>query len=44
MSVIFRYVMSLLGDRDSTEVKVLYYKSEGRSFDSRWGHGNFSLT
>ena len=25
-------------------VKVLYYKSEGRWFDSRWCHWNLSLT
>ena len=28
----------------STVVKVLRYKSEGRWFDSRWSHWNFSLT
>ena len=33
-----------LGDRGSTVVKVLCYKSEGRWFDSRWCHRNFSLT
>ena len=27
-----------------TVVKVLCYKSEGRWFDSRWCHLNFSLT
>jgi hypothetical protein len=27
-----------------TVVKVLCYKSEGRCFDSRWCHWNFSLT
>ena len=32
------------GDRGSTMVKVLCYKSEGRWFDSRWFHWNFSLT
>ena len=32
-----------LGDRSSTVVKVLCYKSEGRWFDSRWCR-NFSLT
>ena len=32
------------GDRGSTVVKVLFYKSEGRWFDSRWCHWNFSLT
>ena len=33
-----------LGDRGGTVVKVLYYKSEGRWFDSRWCHWNFSWT
>jgi hypothetical protein len=28
----------------STVVKALRYKSEGRSFDFRWCHWNFSLT
>ena len=33
------------GDRGSTVVKVLCYKSEGHYlFDSRWCHWNFSLT
>ena len=32
------------GDPGSTAVKVLCYKSEGRWFDSRWCHWNFSLT
>jgi hypothetical protein len=32
------------GDRGVTVVKVLCYKSEGRWFDSRWCHWNFSLT
>jgi hypothetical protein len=31
-----------LGDRSSTVVKVLRYKSEGRWFDPRWCHWNFS--
>jgi hypothetical protein len=31
-------------DRGSTVVKVLRYKSEGRWFDPRWCHWNFSLT
>ena len=31
-------------DRGSTVVKVLCYKSEGRWFESRWCHWNFSLT
>ena len=29
------------GDRCGTVVKVLCYKSEGRWFESRWGHCNF---
>ena len=33
-----------LGDRGSTVVKVLCYKSEGRWFDPSWCHWNFSLT
>jgi hypothetical protein len=32
------------GDRGSTVVKVLHYKSEGHLFDPRWCHWNFSLT
>ena len=37
-------IMTHLGDRNGTVVKVLCYKSEGRWFDSRWCHWNFSLT
>ena len=33
-----------LGDRGSSVVKVLCYKSEGRWFDPSWCHWNFSLT
>ena len=42
----FKYSISLLviGDLGGTVVKVLCYKSEGRWFDSRWCHWNFSLT
>jgi hypothetical protein len=32
------------GDRGSTVVKVLRYKSEGRWFDPRWCHWIFPLT
>ena len=32
------------GDRGSSVVKVLCYKSEGRWFDPSWSHWNFSLT
>jgi hypothetical protein len=36
---------SQVGTADGgTVVKVLCYKSEGRWFDSRWCHWNFSLT
>jgi hypothetical protein len=31
-------------DSAGTVVKVLCYKSEGRWFDPRWCHRNFSLT
>jgi hypothetical protein len=35
----------VLGTADGgTVVKALCYKSEGRWFDSRWCHWNFSLT
>ena len=34
----------MMGDRGSTLVKVLCYKSESRWFDPRWCRWNFSLT
>ena len=34
----------VVGDRGSTVVKVLCYKSEGRWFDPGQSHWNFSLT
>ena len=37
-------VLNLMGDRGSTVVKVLCYKSEGRWFDPSWCHWNLSLT
>ena len=37
-------VSILAGDRGSTVVMVLCYKSEGDWFDSRWCHWNSSLT
>ena len=37
-------LLSVFGDRGGTVVKVLCYKSEGRWFDCRWCHWNFSLT
>jgi len=36
--------ISVSGDRGSTVVKVLCYKSEGRWFDPSWCQWNFSLT
>ena len=41
---IFYVPLSLSGDRGGTVVKVLCYKSEGRWFDPKWCHWNFSLT
>jgi hypothetical protein len=35
---------NITGDRGSTVVKVLRYKSEGPWFDPSWCHCNFSLT
>jgi len=40
----FNTPLKTMGDRGSTVVKVLCYKSEGRWFDSRWCPWNFSLT
>ena len=37
-------VIPRCGDRGSTEVKVLRYKTEDCWFDPRWCHLNFSLT
>jgi hypothetical protein len=37
-------VSQFYGGRGSTVVKVLRYISEGRWFDPRWCHCNFSLT
>jgi hypothetical protein len=34
-------ILLIYGDRSSTVVNVLRYKSEGRWFDPRWCHGNF---
>ena len=38
------YIYIYIGDRGGTVIKVLFYKSEGRWFDPRWLHWNFSLT
>jgi len=39
----FRKIQAPNGDRGSTVVKVLCYKSEGRWFDPRWCHLKLSL-
>jgi hypothetical protein len=41
---LYFFIIHPFGDRGSTVVKVLRYKSEGRFFDSRWCHWKFSLT
>ena len=43
-NLISHFPMEIKGDRDGTVVTLLRYKSEGRWFDSRWCHWNFSLT
>jgi hypothetical protein len=40
----FQFLYIIHGPRGGAVVKVLRYKSEGRLFDSRWCHWNFSLT
>jgi cellulose synthase/poly-beta-1,6-N-acetylglucosamine synthase-like glycosyltransferase len=41
---IFRHTGEAIGTADGgTVVKVLFYKSEGRWFDSRWCHWNFPI-
>ena len=37
-------IFSRISQTHSTMVKVLCYKSEGRWFDSKWFHWNFSVT
>jgi hypothetical protein len=43
-SVFSSYTYSWLVARDGVVVKALCYKPEGRGFDSRWCHRNFSVT
>jgi hypothetical protein len=40
---IFTYIVRMGTANGGAVVKVLCYKSEGRWFDSRWCHWNFSL-
>jgi len=42
--IFYSQVYMYMGDRGSTVVKVLRYKSEGLWFDPSWRHWNFSLT
>jgi len=42
-SPLLRVFTNIRGDRGSTVVKVLCYKSEGRWFDPSWCQWNFSL-
>jgi hypothetical protein len=43
--ILFKLVSLRVGTADGgTVVKAPRYKSEGRWFDSRWCHWNFSLT
>jgi len=42
--IYFDVVDTRFGDRSSTVVKVLCYKSEGRWFNFRWCHWKVSLT
>jgi len=45
ITIIIKLLLLLvIGGRGGTVVKALCYKSEGRWFDSRWCHWNFSLT
>ena len=51
VSILYQYLVvfnlsytSLEGLAVAQLVEVLRYKSEGRRFDSRWCHWNFSLT
>jgi hypothetical protein len=41
---IFVAVQYKVGARGGAVVEALRYKPEGRGFDSRWCHWNFSLT
>ena len=43
--LIFNYNLYFTAGTEVTQlVEALRYKSEGRGFDSRWCHWNFSLT
>ena len=42
--VLMYLICSLWGNTVAQLVEALRYKSEGRGFDSRWCHWNFSLT
>jgi len=42
--IFYRFVYGCMGHAVAQLVEALRYKSEGRGFDSRWCHWNFSLT
>ena len=42
--IIIIIIIIIMGDVVAQLVEALRYKSEGRGFDSRWCHCNFSLT
>ena len=44
VSIYFLKTYFILGHAVAQLVEALRYKSEGRAFDSRWCHWNFSLT
>jgi len=41
---LLRNLHGITGHAVAQLVEALHYKSEGRGFDSRWCHWNFSLT
>ena len=41
MELLLHYI---IGHTVAALVEALHYKPEGRGYDSRWGHWNFSLT
>ena len=44
LPLLLQQYLVISGDRGGTVVKVPCCKSEGRWFDRRWCHWNFSLT
>jgi len=44
LTLVFNSSPLLLGHAVAQLIEVQHYKTEGRGFDSRWSHWNFSLT